>query len=296
MVQSPCDRPWIAIDHTAGPNRGRLYCASNIGKPYLITSSDGGRTFQVPAVPQTPRGAVYPAQPVILSNGSLLAAFRWFPHQGFASDTEYIRTFWSNDGGRTETTGALVTNWRHSTLTPHFRTTQGPTFPQLAIDPGSPSCADQLCIVWAQRFANRPTTEWFLCSSSTDRGRTWSAPVNLSEQPDPADSAHDYIAYLPCIAVNKAGVVAVTWYDRRGLPSAANEGSMKGWNIRMRVSRDGGRTWSPSVQVTSKASTGQLTGGHTAGICADASGNFHAAWIDDRTGKPQLWTARITVK
>ena len=64
----------------------------------------------------------------------------------------------------------------------------------------------------------------------------------------------------------------------------------------MRVSRDGGRTWSPSVQVTSKASTGQLTGWHTAGLCADASGNFHAAWIDDRTGKPQLWTARVTVK
>jgi hypothetical protein len=64
----------------------------------------------------------------------------------------------------------------------------------------------------------------------------------------------------------------------------------------MRVSFDGGATWPPSVQITSQASSGKLTGWHTAGLCADSAGNFHPAWIDDRTGKPQLWTASVTVK
>jgi hypothetical protein len=118
----------------------------------------------------------------------------------------------------------------------------------------------------------------------------------LSEQPDTDDPTQDYLAYIPCIAVNKAGVVAVTWYDRRGLPPAGGGGATKGWNLRMRVSPDGGATWAPSVQVTSKPSTGELTGWHTAGLTADAAGAFHPAWIDDRTGKPQLWTARVTVK
>src|SRR5437660_9787512 len=31
----------------------------------------------------------------------------------------------------------------------------------------------------------------------------------------------------------------------------------------------------------------------TAGLAADAHGSFHPAWIDDRTGKRQIWTASV---
>ena len=295
-VDRPIDRPWLAADHTNGPNRGRLYCTGNIGAPYFITSPDGGRTFQFPKVPDCPRGAVYPAPPVVLSDGSLLAAFRWFRHGGFRWQPEYLRTFRSSDGGQSLTAQALAGKWKHSHLTPNMDTTQGPTFPQLAVDRGSPRFADNLYIVWAQQFYNRGTTEWILFSRSTDRGKSWSAPVNLSEQPDTDDPTQDYLAYIPCIAVNNAGVVAVSWYDRRGLPPTGAGRETKGWNLRLRVSLDGGATWPPSVQVTTQASSGKLTGWHTAGLSADAAGNFHPAWIDDRTGKPQLWTARVTVK
>jgi hypothetical protein len=114
--------------------------------------------------------------------------------------------------------------------------------------------------------------------------------VNLSEQPEAEDPSRDYIAYIPAVAVNGAGIVAVTWYDRRGLPAGAR---MRGWNVRMRVSLDGGATWPPSVQVNSEPSTGELTGWHTAGLCADADGAFPPVRIDDRTGKAQLWMATV---
>ena len=37
-------------------------------------------------------------------------------------------------------------------------------------------------------------------------------------------------------------------------------------------------------------------GGDTAGLAADALGIFHAAWVDNRTGVPQLWTATVSVR
>jgi hypothetical protein len=289
------DRPWLTVDQTNGRTRGRLYCIANVGAPYLITSGNDGRTFQFPEV-RCPYGGVQPAQPVILSDSSLFTVFRWLRHRGNTQEHEYLRTFYSTDGGQSVAAGTVVGQWRHPTLKPYFVTTQGPTFPQLAVDRGSPRFADHLYVVWAQKFYNRRTTEWILFSRSTDRGKTWSAPVNLSEQPDTDNTAEDYLAYIPCIAVNKSGVIAVTWYDRRGLQPAASEDTMKGWNVRIRISQDGGATWVPSVQVTSQASSGKLTGWHTAGLAADAADHFHAVWIDDRTGRPQLWTARVVVK
>ncbi len=295
-IDRAIDRPWLAVDHTSGPNRGRLYCTVNVGGPGFITSPDGGRTFRFPKVPCLSKCAAIPAQPVILLDGSLFAAFRCTRHRQFTWQPQYIPTFRSNDGGQSLTAEGFVSNWKHPHLTPSIQTTiLAAFFPQLAVDPGSARLADNLYIVWPQGFDNRRNTEWILFSRSTDRGKTWSAPVNLSEQPETDDPSQDYIAYIPCIAVNKAGVIAVTWYDRRGLPGVESDGSRKGWNLRMRVSLDGGATWPPSVLVTSQGSNGKLTGWHTAGLSADAAGDFHPAWIDDRSGKPQLWTTRVTV-
>jgi hypothetical protein len=293
------DRPWLAVDTTNGPHRGRLYCAGTIGPPLFITSPDGGRTFQFPKVPHSIEYGSGPAQPVVLSDGSALAAYRSNRKVAGSTDPEHYQTFLSSDGGQSLTAGPFVTNWKHPHLRrrPAWANIQGGC-PQMAVDPGSPRFADHLYIVWAQHFENRSNTEWILFSRSTDRGKSWSAPVNLSEQPDSDtdDPKRDYVAYIPCIAVNKDGNVAVTWYDRRGLSPPDSGGSMKGWNLRMRVSLDGGATWAPSVPVTSKPSSGDLTGWHTAGLAADAAGQFHPAWIDDRTGRPQLWTATVAVK
>jgi hypothetical protein len=130
---------------------------------------------------------------------------------------------------------------------------------------------------------------------SKDKGETWANPMILSEQPD--DGENDYGAYMPSIAVNREGHVAVTWYDRRGLPSEPGSSPpffAPGCNVRIRISSDGGGTWQPSVQVNEKAIKASVWDlRDTAGLAADAAGLFHPVWIDDRTGTTQVWTGTV---
>jgi hypothetical protein len=120
----------------------------------------------------------------------------------------------------------------------------------------------------------------------------------LSEQPDEGNNG--YSTYMPALAVNTTGHVAVAWYDRRGLPPAPGSRPPfypSGCNVRLRVSRDGGETWQQSVQVNEKsikASVWDLR--DTSGLTADAAGTFHPVWIDDRTGTTQVWTAAVRVE
>ena len=126
-----------------------------------------------------------------------------------------------------------------------------------------------------------------------------------------ADPEAVYATFIPSIAVNKGGVVAVSWYDRRGLPKprmvpievtldgrvvSTRKRVTHGWNVRLRVSLDGGAAWLPSVQLNEQPSRRELQVGHTAGLAAAADGRFHATWIDDRTGTTQLWGAAVEVK
>jgi hypothetical protein len=107
-----------------------------------------------------------------------------------------------------------------------------------------------------------------------------------------------YDALVPAVAVNKSGVVAVSWYDRRGLPrTRGNLPDRKGWDVRLRASADGGETWAPSVRVNEVTSAGPPVRHllFTAGLAADASDGFHPVWADHRTGVLQLWTADIRV-
>jgi hypothetical protein len=145
---------------------------------------------------------------------------------------------------------------------------------------------------------NRPGPGRILFAFSKDKGNSWIEPVILSEQSDHAEIA--YGAYMPAVAVNKDGLVAVTWYDRRGQPTAPGSTApfhAPSCNVRIRVSLDGGETWQPSVQVNEtpiQSSVWDLR--DTAGLAADAAGTFHPVWIDDRTGTRQLWTAAVQVE
>jgi len=167
--------------------------------------------------------------------------------------------------------------------------------PDLAADPASPAYKDRLYLVWPDQT---PIEQHVWLARSQDRGETWSKPVLLSEQPGEGEAATRYDSFLPAVSVNKAGVVGVMWYDSRNLPA-----KRRAWNIRFRASRDGGETWLPSVRVTDRESlfeegarVSSTLPGDTAGLVADADGVFHAAWVDNRTGVRQIWTAAIRVE
>ena len=299
--QVRADRPWLAIDNTSGKYRGRLYCASWL---WLDTSADQGHTFANLPQPVRKEYKDYaPANPVILSDGRLVLARRML------SDRQHnlpgIGILMSDDGGQTLCEGPLVG-------TNHYdqRLMFGSSFrfmPQLAVDSSASEYRDRVYAVWedGRLQANtppgqpeRPGPGRILFAYSEDKGKSWVEPMILSEQPD--DGNNEYSAYMPAIAVNKAGHVAVTWYDRRGLPTAPGSRPPfypSGCNVRMRVSQDGGETWQPSVQVNEKsiqASVWDLR--DTAGLTADAVGTFHPVWSDDRAGTTQVWTAAVRVE
>jgi hypothetical protein len=159
-------------------------------------------------------------------------------------------------------------------------------FPQLAVDQSRGRYRDHVYAVWTDR-ATEDGEPHILFSLFKDKGRSWTGPPLLSEQTGAGE--RDYASYLPAIAVNKDGVVAVTWYDRRGLPKGKRGGFPPGWNVRLRISRDGGETWQPSVLVNEKAGKAPYNQVRdTAGLAADAAGRFHPVWIDDRTGIRQV--------
>src|SRR3712207_588288 len=104
----------------------------------------------------------------------------------------------------------------------------------------------------------------------------------------------------PSVAVNKDGVVGLTWYERR------KEAGGECQHLYFTASLDGGKSFLPQVRVSAAPScpdtprNGQSAkrwpgGGDYSGLAASADGAFHALWSDSRDGIYQLRTARVQV-
>jgi hypothetical protein len=191
----------------------------------------------------------------------------------------------------------------------------------IAIDAG-PSHRDRVYRVWNDAramIASGGTTGWRIyISTSDDRGKTWTQP-RIIDSAAPA-KAHQF---LPAIAVNRDGVVGVSWQDTRDAPDTEF-----GYRVYFTASVDGGQNFLPPVPVSSEWSrphaAGNLVytpstfttptdggsvrmtflsaagrwgnGGDYTGMAADADGVFHPAWADSRTGTFQVMTARVRVE
>lgn len=291
IIQQYTDRPWLVVDNTNTKHRGRLYCPANIRDIVLHTSDDGGKTFAPPCLFKPATSQFKLGNAAILSDGGFVGVY---DHRDL-KDPEVrpqVRILVSDDGGRTLGEGTSVsTNWSNKRIT----TSNWNFMPQLAVDATSPQYRDRLYAVWE----DGPSADVgrIMFAYSKDKGTSWVGPLLLSEHASDIDATKDYGVYIPAIAVNRHGMVAVLWYDRRGFPIVPASRYPAGCNVRLRVSLDRGQTWLPSVQINEqpiKAPIEDLK--DTAGLAADANGDFHAAWIDDRTGTRQVWTTRVQVQ
>jgi hypothetical protein len=309
------DRPFLAVDQSGGKFNGRLYCdfsvilAGDTPRLEILTSSDGGRTFSPPrylmaehcqhGVLAVPTGwsatdTLMGGQSAVLADGTFIVPYTVFrpPPRNNMSQVLELRLRRSTNGGESFFPEQYVATLGERQDDSEYVS----TFPMMAADPGSAHFKNQVYLVWHQYIAKHYRV--FLACSK-DKGATWSKPIAISEQPE----REPYYAVLPAVAVNRKGILAVTWYDSResrpGMPSS---------NVRFRASLDGGDTWLPSVRVTDVPSLMALDNpswklgkgfsyvGETAGLAADAAGDFHPAWVDKRTGLLQLFTATVSVK
>jgi hypothetical protein len=316
------DRPYLTVDCTGGRYSGRVYCIVVLdvetlnGGPVqslgLYASRDGGRSFGPPVYRVVTPPTVEPmnANGVVLSDGTM--AMLYFLDNSTARTecvtqkkpvpaalaAENLCVAVSADGG--ESFGKPSAGPGRVSDFIHTKRSGIPTL--AAASDGA--FKDRLYSVWSDAVP-QPQCQLVMFAFSRDKGGTWSKPVVLSEQP--AGAGHD--AFMPSAAVNKDGVVGVSWYDAR---FDKDNGPVRdpGWDVRFRASLDGGETWQPSVRVTERTTvfTGELrrkarkgehlyyqAPGDTAGLAADAGGAFFPLWIDNRTGVRQVWTAAVTV-
>ncbi|HKY41513.1 MAG TPA: sialidase family protein [Pyrinomonadaceae bacterium] len=333
------DRHYLAIDDNPGKYQGTLYINGvSFRKVSIQRSTDRGATFvgevQAATAPSGRRNAGL-APLVVLTDGTLVVPFmdaEAVPDpdmEGSPSKTNAIlKVITSNDGAITFSEPVTITQIALG----HGLTSNAHHF-SLATDRTAGPFKDRLYVTWADSYsrggqfsAKKAGGSNILLSYSTDKGKSWSKPIILNDDP-PLSWVDAPVHFQPVAAVNKDGVVGVMYYDRR---DSANN---LDWTVRFTASLDGGETFLPSVQVAESpnrhASSAKvilgargyggghmppnknyrggalkfdlsisqfnLSGGHTAGMDADANGAFHPFWVDNRTGVAQVWTAPVTI-
>lgn len=277
------DRPYLTVDRSAAPH-GHLYVHGKRDRRtldlqteylehlWIARSSDGGATFTHLDVPSLAK-QINPGNAVVLADGTFAAVFAEI-HDTSDPSKNAIKFVRSTTRAASVGAPVKVAGWNVP------RETNSTRLPVLA---GS---GRSLYAAW-------PDGTEIMFSASHDAGATWTAPVALVAM----DGGHG--GFNPAIAVNGEGVIGVLWYDKRDHPSDL------GWGVRFAASLDG-KTFLPSVRVAEKDVTpgsglgqrGRMSaaGGDTSGLDAGADGAFHAAWIDNRSGIPQVWSSRILVR
>jgi len=311
------DRVAIAVDRSTGPTSGQIYVTGNLDAgPRLHRSVDDGRTFDAPV---TLPGIVV-TDVLVLSDGTVLVPLYTGPDlrlpENRGSAMASYGTVVSTDAGATF--GALRSGFeqqRYSADSTLRRRRAG----SIVGDNTATFAAD----VRSARFRDRiyaafPDMRWtrgkprIAVVWSSDGGTTWSAPT-MVDASAPASASQ----FLPAIAVNDSGVVAVMWLDTRA--SAADDA----YDVFVSASVDGGETFLPAARVSSATSRPAGPGnmrpglgrlrvagdtlimdflsgysrwrdvGDYIGLTTDAKGLFHPVWPDSRNGTFQLQTARI---
>ncbi|MGH7720697.1 MAG: sialidase family protein [Gemmatimonadaceae bacterium] len=290
-----------------------------IGFALSVYRSTDGATFPAPTqlVFQEKRPLRRIGTSVVLSDGTFMAVVGQVTpgDSGAASRPGMVlKTVTSSDGGENFSPANTVSSWSYPTNLRVFATN-----PAIAVDASNGPFRDRVYVVWADGREGRSK---ILLSYSDNKGHTWSPPVAVDDAPAHGSSDGPN-AFQPAVAVNNAGVVGVVWYDRRDHPNDVD------WTEYFAASTDGGETFLPNVRISERpflhdwtkpatlsanlngveppnGASGALafsvmsgrayTGaGETQGLAASADGAFHPLWIDNRTGVPQMWIARVTV-
>ena len=334
------DRPWLTFDHTNGPNRGWGFITyqSRAGildaqeKELAVSldvthSSDKGTTWSLPraygVINAHRLSHSLPTSMALLSDGTVVIS-NWQSLKKSARDSQdRAAAEWPGDPGppTCEISVVLIPpdGWQRpknikaaDKYCSEGSTTR--TVDSLAVDGSSGVFKDRIYVAWTDA---RSAHSRIMFTYSADKGETWSKPRIVDEMP--RNLTHTPDSFMPTLAVNKDGVVGLSWNDRRENPDNV------GYFTRFTASLDGGESWLPSVRLAERparfrqAEEGETIssyatddgpnpptvrivrdpefhGGDTAGLCADANGVFHALWVDNRDGRDQAYTAVVTVQ
>ncbi|HEY7877084.1 MAG TPA: hypothetical protein VIC55_02605 [Gemmatimonadaceae bacterium] len=280
----PYTEPSIAIDprdprHAVGVFQNNVHAAWTV---------DGGHTWTLAEGVEPPNYRVSGDVAVAMDlHGHAFLCSLAFDHTGLNSywaiggtrGGVFVRR--SLDGGRTwETKPAIVIE--HPGTTPGLKWEDKP-YIVADNNPHSPF-AGHLYVGWTEFQIDRTV---ILFSRSTDDGKSWSKPFEISTQPGmPRDDNGALVAFDATVGAD--GTLYASWNDRKGIVLA--------------VSHDGGRTFDPSRLVVPTgpmyfniASFSRGNGFQEIAIDprpnAGRHGRLYVAWGDYRNGDIDIFSA-----
>ncbi len=261
------DKPYIVADDSHGPSAGNLYIGwtrwTLTGSLIMFTrSTDGGATWSQPieiddgpGLPRDDNGGLEGFDGAVGPRSTLYVVWNNGTHVVFTD---------SHDGGRSFARPREII----STGPPAFGVEAVPRangFAQIGIDPRS----GRLFVTWSDyRYGEVDV----FCSTSANRGRTWSPAVKVNA--DPAHDGTDH--FFQWLAVDPStGDAYVLFYDRRGDPTNRSQ------IVALARSTDGGRSfqnyaWTETPFTDQMAGRSAFMGDYT-GIAA-LDGRVYGVW------------------
>jgi hypothetical protein len=319
------DRQYLAFDATGGKFDGRTYASGAVNVQEMdgtrhfvvpvIHSTDGGRTFQPPKYIDA-AGSGYSifgiGDLVVAPKGELVVVIETYANKPNESPrTSTVGRLWtavSEDGGLSFAAALPGPDVPHGRGAAWLKSM---TARRAAIDVSNGPFRGRIYAAWVDLAGERYEVK---VASTSDLGRTWTAPVRVNDNAGTGDPAN------VAVAVNRDGTVGVVFNDRRDDPR--NDC----YRFYVTASVDGGATFLPNTKVrdgetcpnapgnwapmamsfldlpldlTKEARRPAIAmsgvparfpnGGDTQGLVAAPDGTFHAVWINGESGVMQPW-------
>ncbi|MBI5647768.1 MAG: exo-alpha-sialidase [Ignavibacteriae bacterium] len=243
------DKQWLAVDRTNSPYRNTLYAAmfhpdaGGVKVAVRRKPADSAAFIQT-SVRVSQQGYKFTQFPSIGIDASGGVHVTYFASQDSSTFAMYHAL--STDGAQSFTEPVKISDVNMPRFSLNDRTGTVPGFqdsriypcPHLVIDRSNGVRSGFLYAVWAGNGITAKGADGLdiYLSRSTDNGASWSAPRVVND--DPRGVAVDQ--FHPSLAVNDAGILAVTWYDRREDPLN------KAGRYYYAASTDGGLTFAPN--------------------------------------------------
>lgn len=317
--QTFSDKPWIAVDNSAGPTRGTVYVAWNLdglsdvsrgdpdrGKGNIAVqkhatgnqpvgldvarSTDGGKTYSSPVIIRK-FGSSFPlgAIPAVGPDARVFVVYASIDNRsgkttsiGFVDSTNRGVSF-----SRPRTIETVMGLPNHLKVG-NFRNFSMPSF---AVSPADGS----MVVTWSDI---RTGDADILASTSTNGGQTWTKQVRVNN--DRLRNGKDQ--FQPAVAVAPNGTYTLAWFDRRLDPHdrlidefiAQSHSDGKTWGANLRVTK---KSWNPAIAAPwAEGDKNNTFIGDYQGLAVD-NATVHPLWNDTQNGSSQqIRTEAIPVR
>jgi hypothetical protein len=212
---------WVEYPRVAGESLSSL----RVDSAFMSSTPDGGRTWTSPVRLYGSNSENQNHVPLELADGNLVDLFAEAYRLSMPASTEQIRMVRSADGGKSWSSPVTAAEFPFSTVTSGWR---GHPIRASGQDVSAFAQGKSVYISWEY---NTPKRSQIGVARSTDEGQTW------TREPDPVNGR--VIAFLPEIAADGRGRLALTWYQAAaslGNPTSLEFGELSPatakWNIK----------------------------------------------------------------